>query len=621
MASGTLKLADWSVAKKGLTLFLNNKPEESNILFASRSDSFHIKAAQCYISFMNALMTFEDNQLQQATKLLKDTGRDCESDINWLKCMTNKLLGSDPKINDDYGMKLERQIVAADTQLCAAILVLVQQVEISNYVRVGWMMRKAWRIYQQTYFQILHLYRRTFGINPSGFNEKYAINECHLNWSTNSSSNGSGGSLTPSAISSTPKLPLSSTSALKNSLSMIFSFSNISTTDQQNIKEFNFVEPAQVIRLMSAVSFGYGIFQLCTSLVPPSLLKLIHFLGFEGNRRIGLTALMYARLGEDMRAPLATLALLCYHTIIRPFCSPHDCKNIKAGINAAKQLISECQEEYPSSSLFLFFTGQIEKLQSNIDAALEAHDKAMKVSSSQREIQLLCLHEIAWCHVIKLNYAGAHNAFERLQNESRWCKSLHVYLAAVCAGANGNYDDIHKIHTKIQAMMINTTKSMTQLDIFVSRRVSKLINYNGNAYPAAYYKMLVYEYLYLWHTMSSCSVESLCNIISECTNNRDDEPMVGLSYLIAGAAYLYLNKNSTAIKCFRSCLKYRIPTNDIEDQHISSFALYELGVSLCNSNRVEEGKITLIKAQSQYTNYDFESRLNMRIQSALKSYL
>lgn len=63
-------------------------------------------------------------------------------------------------------------------------------------------------------------------------------------------------------------------------------------------------------------------------------------------------------------------------------------------------------------------------------------------------------------------------------------------------------------------MMINTTKSMTQLDIFVSRRVSKLINHNGNAYPAAYYKMLVYEYLYLWHTMSSCSVESLCNIIS-----------------------------------------------------------------------------------------------------------
>jgi hypothetical protein len=57
---------------------------------------------------------------------------------------------------------------------------------------------------------------------------------------------------------------------------------------------------------MSAASFGYGIYQLCVSLLPPSLLKVIHFLGFEGDRQAGLTALMYARLSEDMRAPLAT---------------------------------------------------------------------------------------------------------------------------------------------------------------------------------------------------------------------------------------------------------------------------------------------------------------------------
>lgn len=68
----------------------------------------------------------------------------------------------------------------------------------------------------------------------------------------------------------------------------------------------SFVEPNEVSRLMSAVSFGYGIYQLCVSLLPPSLLKVIHFLGFEGDREAGLTALMYARLSEDMRAPLAS---------------------------------------------------------------------------------------------------------------------------------------------------------------------------------------------------------------------------------------------------------------------------------------------------------------------------
>jgi len=66
------------------------------------------------------------------------------------------------------------------------------------------------------------------------------------------------------------------------------------------------VEPSEVTRLMSAASFGYGVYQLCVSLLPPSVLKVIHFFGFEGNRQSGLAALMYARLGEDMRAPLAT---------------------------------------------------------------------------------------------------------------------------------------------------------------------------------------------------------------------------------------------------------------------------------------------------------------------------
>lgn len=66
------------------------------------------------------------------------------------------------------------------------------------------------------------------------------------------------------------------------------------------------VPPEVVSRLMSAVSFGYGIFQLCISLLPPSLLKLIHFLGFEGDRQVGTAALMFARQGHDMRAPLAS---------------------------------------------------------------------------------------------------------------------------------------------------------------------------------------------------------------------------------------------------------------------------------------------------------------------------
>lgn len=56
---------------------------------------------------------------------------------------------------------------------------------------------------------------------------------------------------------------------------------------------------------MRAISFGYGLFHLGVSLLPPSLLRVTNFLGFGGNRRMGIDNLMYARQGADMRAPLA----------------------------------------------------------------------------------------------------------------------------------------------------------------------------------------------------------------------------------------------------------------------------------------------------------------------------
>ena len=69
---------------------------------------------------------------------------------------------------------------------------------------------------------------------------------------------------------------------------------------------FSLLPPQTIRRLMAAVSFGYGIFHLAVSLLPPKLLNIIHFLGFEGDRQTGIQALHFARQGPDMRGPLAT---------------------------------------------------------------------------------------------------------------------------------------------------------------------------------------------------------------------------------------------------------------------------------------------------------------------------
>ncbi|XP_066585214.1 tetratricopeptide repeat protein 39C-like [Prorops nasuta] len=601
---------EWCIARTSISLLLNNNIEGAEALFDKYPHSFHVKAGRCFVLFMNALMTFEEDKLVHAMTLLKDMERECAGDIGWLKSMKSKVFKAE-ETGAEYVHKLERQIVLADSQVCSAILTFLQQ-ELTGYVRGGWMLRKAWRVYQHAYSQISQLYRRTFGTSPSGFeaDSLRQRNGSTLHLRTPQSPGVSEWSI-PSCNGSLDPTPIASPSGLRSSLSMLFSLTGFSTEQQ-----IPFVEPTEVSRLMSAVSFGYGIYQLCVSLLPPSILKLIHFLGFEGDRQAGLNALMYARLSADMRAPLATLSLLWYHTIVRPFFAL-DGSNVRAGVQAAKELIEECRSEFSNSALFLFFVGRMERLESNVDAALHAYGKAVE-ASSQREVKLLCLHEVAWCHLIRLSYEEAYRSLMQLQHESRWSKSFYAYLAAVCSGANGKFQDVASIYRKITQLLATSSKE-SQLNIFISRRAPKLIDEEtGHTYSALYYKLLVYELLYLWNAMPSCSTDSLQSIITEC-KDFEEEPMVGLADLINGAVYSYLGDKQASMLCYRNCLQRRDPLNDLYDEHVSAFALYELGSILCNDNNEEEGKDCFLRAQNQYKNYDFASRLNVRIHSALQN--
>ena len=59
------------------------------------------------------------------------------------------------------------------------------------------------------------------------------------------------------------------------------------------------------------------------------------------------------------------LALLWYHTIVRPFFAL-DGSNVRAGVEAAQYLITESQNDFGQSALFLFFKGRVERLKVNL---------------------------------------------------------------------------------------------------------------------------------------------------------------------------------------------------------------------------------------------------------------
>lgn len=144
------------------------------------------------------------------------------------------------------------------------------------------------------------------------------------------------------------------------------------------------------------------------------------------------------------------------------------------------------------------------------------------------------------------------------------------------------------------------------MDEFLSRR-SKCFPSDFDemsALPSIFWKLLVYEMLYLWNALPSCSLENIEKIklglldffffdniflFVDCEQVSDfnQEPMLGLSKLILGCCYCIQRQYSMGIKNFRLCLEIRKDiANNAIDAHVSAFSQYELGALLIKTNDV-----------------------------------
>ncbi|XP_041761697.1 tetratricopeptide repeat protein 39C-like [Anopheles merus] len=729
------ELQDWEYVKRGITLWLNNMPKAAEDSFKDRPSSVHIVAGHTFISFMNAVISWETEKMNEAQTRLRELEKQCAGDVGWLKSVRSKLFGSsEPR--KSLTETLEEQIILADSQLCLAILVSLGQ-DIGGFVKGGWLLRKAWKVYQHTYQQIYQLYSEqlqsdgeasfpqaplrlqqqskdggtgmrvsldlgtpcsadwtvpnstlqspddsskwsshlealrkskttTFELPDSGRGEGSSFSELT---SSESDPSGSGGSVKKSyttdfvgitspsrAGSSTESLHHNDTNGLENvsvardrlmldlgqgSAHRVNGLNGMQPPPKAstNWRSFNTpadeshapdeILPEDIHRLMGAISFGYGVFQLSISLLPPSLLKLISFLGFEGDRAMGIACLSFSRQSTDMRAPLATLALLWYYTIVTPFFAL-DGSNLSMEISAAQELIDEANEQFAKSSLFLFFRGRVERLKSHIQDAIRAYELAYR-SSAQREIKLLCLHEIGWCRLIQLDYGTAMRNFKELKLCSQFSKSFYSYLTAICEGSFGQFSNLVKWRAEILELINRSPQKDSQIERYIFRRCLKLPRAESGEQPkyssSLYWKYLVFEMLFLWNALSSCNEEQLASMVADCSQPTDafSEPMVGISRLILGACLSCLARYEEAIGAFRECIFMRetLEHQEQQDMHISAFAYYELAVLLLRQGTAgEEGRAEarrlLLHAQQHFKNYDFDNRVSVRIHTVLK---
>lgn len=108
-------------------------------------------------------MSFEEDKLNLAISTLKEVEKRCSLENGWFKSISNKMFntGLESPVKS-LENQLETQIIYADSQVCIAILTFLQQ-DISGYFKGGWVLRKAWKVYQKTYKDILQLYKDNIG--------------------------------------------------------------------------------------------------------------------------------------------------------------------------------------------------------------------------------------------------------------------------------------------------------------------------------------------------------------------------------------------------------------------------------------------------------------------------
>lgn len=584
---------DVKMALTGINMLLNDGFEEAFALFHKYKDESPLMhSGFSLVYFMQALMSFEEEKLGEALKVLQETEKKCSTNDGFVKSFKKRFSKKKKMPEEEPSMeeRIQQQVIVADCLLYQAILVFTGQ-DIPSYVKGGWLLRKAWKIYDKLHRELSQLgeiLAQTYGPEFSS----------------------------PIDPSSTQKgVPAETGAAVLESTSNEKQVNGaahapIEAVESTNEKLEPDMSPEVLGRLMGAVKFGYGTFQLSISMVPPRILKLIEFLGFEGDRGVGLTCLAYTSHSRDMKAPLATLALLWYHTVLRPFFALDGANQAQAGSREAELIIKEKEGEFPNSSLFLFFQGRIRRLEKKNAEALSLYQRALEEAKGQREIELMCLYEISWCHSLALDWKNSRDGFTRLQKESKWSRAYYTYLVAVCTGSLGEVEAAHDMFRKVPSLI---KRKNNQIEAFVNKRAEKFKKVKPTQ---EHCRLLTLEMIFLWHAIPTCTEEELRPFLAVC-DSQTDHHLLPLKCLLEGSIYKELGEDEMALTCLQEALARHQGKKD--EMYIPAFTLFEMASILMKDEQtIPEAQAHLQLIKDSYKDYDFENRLSVRVNNALK---
>ena len=271
-------------------------------------------------------MSFEEEDLDQAYKLLESTEKFCDPSRGFS-------LSRNLSQRHSQHERLYRRSIIADCLLFEAVIVFLKQ-GFTSYVKGSYILRKAWKQYEKLYNEVEQICVTPCPISVAGTTsvDSHIGTSLYDKPSSQEEEIMTDGAADPFTGSLHGLLGFDETveDAVEKELSEKMEAIDrddcndeyVCTTDDDidstvplpTDNGYSLPEvPDSVIqslddqdsRLRGGLYFGYGLMNVIVSLIPPKLMKVANLLGFRGSRKVGLQALEYSSHSQDMKAPLA----------------------------------------------------------------------------------------------------------------------------------------------------------------------------------------------------------------------------------------------------------------------------------------------------------------------------
>ncbi|XP_078125849.1 tetratricopeptide repeat protein 39B-like [Sander vitreus] len=380
------------------------------------------------------------------------------------------------------------------------------------------------------------------------------------------------------------------------------------------------------IHFRGGVNMGIGSFNLMLSLLPSKVLRLMEFLGFSGDREMGLSELRKGATSNSLRSILSTLTLLMFHLYITVILGTGE-----GNLTEAEALLEPYIEKFPNGALILFYIARIALLKGNFSFAQEKFLACTATQQEWRQIHHLCYWELMWAYSFEQNWREAYRYADLLCKESRWSQATYTFQKAAILSMLPE-EEVTKLGENVLELF-RQVNGLRRRIAGKSIPTEKFAAHKAKRYSSSNPVKLVVpalEMMYVWNGFTVVGkrpelTKSILTTLEEAEELLRDDPNPSeyhlddqcVIQLLKGLCLRPLGHLVQAELCFNHVISSE---KDIKhDNYLVPFTMYELGLLHKQKGDINTAITVIENVKMNYKDYQMESRLHFRIHAALNT--